>query len=105
MSRLNQRKQRRSRPQEVARIRRAAILQMSFSKLNRTPHKRFNPLLREWVLVSPHRTQRPWLGRVEKTQTPPALSFDPNCYLRPGNRRAGRAQTPTHSGIYVFVTD
>jgi UDPglucose--hexose-1-phosphate uridylyltransferase len=78
---------------------------MSFDELNRVPHRRFNPLLREWVLVSPHRTQRPWLGRVEKLQGLPAVSFDPNCYLCPGNRRAGGAHTPRYSQTYVFDND
>jgi UDPglucose--hexose-1-phosphate uridylyltransferase len=78
---------------------------MSFNELNRSPHRRFNPLLREWILVSPHRTERPWLGKVEKLQTPPTVSFDPNCYLCPGNRRAGGAQTPPYSGTYVFDND
>ena len=78
---------------------------MSFDELNRVPHRRFNPLLREWVLVSPHLTQRPWLGRVETLQTPPAVTFDPNCYLCPGNRRAGGAQTPRYSQTYVFDND
>jgi UDPglucose--hexose-1-phosphate uridylyltransferase len=66
---------------------------------------RFNPLLREWVLVSPHRTQRPWLGKVEKLQTHSALAFDPNCYLCPGNRRADGAQTPAYTETYVFDND
>src|SRR5712692_3106614 len=78
---------------------------MSFDELNRAPHRRFNPLLREWVLVSPHRTERPWLGKVEKLQKPPAVTFDPNCYLCPGNRRAGAAQTPPYTETYVFDND
>jgi len=78
---------------------------MSFDELNKVPHRRFNPLLREWVLVSPHRTERPWLGRVEKIQKPPAVTFDPNCYLCPGNRRAGGAQTPLYTQTYVFDND
>src|SRR5205807_7466487 len=78
---------------------------MSFDELNRIPHRRFNPLLREWVLVSPHRMQRPWQGRVEKLARPPAVSFDPNCYLCPGNKRAGGAQTPPYTETYVFDND
>ena len=78
---------------------------MSFDELNRIPHRRFNPLLREWVVVSPHRTERPWSGRVEKTQKHPAVTFDPNCYLCPGNKRAGGAQTPPYTQTYAFDND
>ncbi|HEY6180629.1 MAG TPA: hypothetical protein VIW67_00215, partial [Terriglobales bacterium] len=35
--------------------------------LQQQPHRRFNPLTREWILVSPHRTQRPWQGQTEAT--------------------------------------
>ena len=52
-----------------------------------TSHRRFNPLTREWVLVSPHRTQRPWQGQVERPRGPPP-AYDPECYLCPGNARA-----------------
>jgi UDPglucose--hexose-1-phosphate uridylyltransferase len=68
-------------------------------------HKRFNPLLREWVLVSPHRTQRPWLGKVESVTAPTALKYDPACYLCPGNERAGGVRNPAFSGTYVFDND
>ncbi len=69
------------------------------------PHRRFNPLRREWVLVSPHRTQRPWQGQVEKPTVPDALTYDPNCYLCPGNTRAGGARTDKYSSTYVFEND
>src|SRR5438552_15972695 len=49
--------------------------------------------------------QRPWQGKVEKLARPPAVSFDPNCYLCPGNRRAGGAQTPRYTETYVFAND
>jgi UDPglucose--hexose-1-phosphate uridylyltransferase len=69
------------------------------------PHRRFNPLTREWVLVSPHRTQRPWQGQIEKTPQDERPPFDPSCYLCPGNARAGGALNPDYSSVYVFDND
>jgi UDPglucose--hexose-1-phosphate uridylyltransferase len=71
----------------------------------KNPHRRFNPLKREWVLVSPNRTQRPWQGQVEKPAVAPALQYDPNCYLCPGNVRAGGARTDKYTSTYVFEND
>jgi UDPglucose--hexose-1-phosphate uridylyltransferase len=73
--------------------------------LQQNPHRRFNPLKREWVLVSPHRTQRPWQGQVEKVVQPAALQYDPDCYLCPGNMRAGGARTDKYTSTYVFEND
>ena len=61
---------------------------MELDNLNKVPHRRFNPLTREWVLVSPHRAERPWQGHVEKAVVPASTTYDPNCYLCPGNVRA-----------------
>jgi UDPglucose--hexose-1-phosphate uridylyltransferase len=69
------------------------------------PHRRFNPLKREWVLVSPNRTQRPWQGQTEKTVAPVAQTYDPDCYLCPGNMRAGGAKTDKYTSTYVFEND
>jgi len=69
------------------------------------PHRRLNPLTREWVLVSPHRTQRPWLGKVEKAAQPSALQYDPDCYLCPGNARAGGVHNPQYKHTFVFDND
>ena len=71
----------------------------------KSPHRRFNPLKQEWVLVSPNRTLRPWQGQTEKTVVPGALQFDPECYLCPGNMRAGGAKTDLYTSTYVFEND
>jgi len=78
---------------------------MNLEKLLATPHKRFNPLLREWLLVSPQRTERPWQGKVEQPPAAPSITYDTSCYLCPGNQRAGGRQTPRYSETYVFEND
>jgi UDPglucose--hexose-1-phosphate uridylyltransferase len=69
------------------------------------PHRRYNPLTGEWVLVSPHRTQRPWQGKIEVATSVQRPSYDPSCYLCPGNQRANGATNPQYSGVYVFDND
>jgi UDPglucose--hexose-1-phosphate uridylyltransferase len=73
--------------------------------LNEHPHRRFNPLTREWVLVSPHRTKRPWQGQVEAGPPPDRPTYDPGCYLCPGNSRAGGAKNPAYASTFVFEND
>jgi len=73
--------------------------------LQATPHRRYNPLTREWVLVSPHRTERPWQGQVEEVAEQKQVEYDPNCYLCPGNERAGGAHNPAYSSTFVFDND
>ena len=75
---------------------------MDFSN---TPHRRKNILTGEWVLVSPHRTKRPWQGKKDKPQEVERLTYDPNCYLCPGNERAGGAKNPDYTGTYSFQND
>jgi UDPglucose--hexose-1-phosphate uridylyltransferase len=70
-----------------------------------SPHRRWNPLRQEWVLVSPHRTQRPWQGQTEDKGAVPQIEYDRACYLCPSNTRAGGKQTPAYSGTYVFEND
>jgi UDPglucose--hexose-1-phosphate uridylyltransferase len=73
--------------------------------LTEHPHRRFNPLTREWVLVSPHRTKRPWQGQVEKLPPQQKPQYDPTCYLCPGNERAGGVRNPQYSSTFVFDND
>ena len=74
-------------------------------QLRATPHRRFNALTREWVLVSPHRTQRPWQGQVEEAPRDQAPEYDPQCYLCPGNERAGGKRNPKYDSTFVFEND
>jgi UDPglucose--hexose-1-phosphate uridylyltransferase len=69
------------------------------------PHRRFNPLTREWVLVSPHRTDRPWQGQMEDQAVAAQPDYDPTCYLCPGNPRAGGVRNPPYTGTFVFDND
>jgi UDPglucose--hexose-1-phosphate uridylyltransferase len=78
---------------------------MNFSDLAAHPHRRLNPMTQEWVLVSPHRTQRPWQGQVEDIPPETQKAFDPECYLCPGNVRAGGAKNPAYTKTFVFDND
>jgi UDPglucose--hexose-1-phosphate uridylyltransferase len=69
------------------------------------PHRRFNQLTREWVLVSPHRAKRPWLGQVEKAPPQNLPAYDPDCYLCPGNARVGGVKNFAYTGTFVFDND
>ncbi|MBT3321302.1 MAG: UDP-glucose--hexose-1-phosphate uridylyltransferase [Anaerolineae bacterium] len=68
-------------------------------------HRRYNPLTGEWVLVSPHRTKRPWQGQVEKAPPDNRPHYDPGCYLCPGNERAGGVSNPQYEHTFVFRND
>lgn len=70
-----------------------------------SPHRRFNPLTGEWVLVSPHRAKRPWVGQVEKTPLEDLPRYDPTCYLCPRNERAGRIRNPDYAAAFAFDND
>jgi UDPglucose--hexose-1-phosphate uridylyltransferase len=70
-----------------------------------TPHRRYNPLLDEWVLCSPHRLERPWQGQVEEPAAENRPAYDPACYLCPGNLRAGGRRNPSYAATFAFDND
>ncbi len=70
-----------------------------------SPHRRFNLLTGDWVLVSPQRAQRPWLGQVEKPPIENLPQYDSNCYLCPRNERANGIRNPDYGSTFVFDND
>jgi UDPglucose--hexose-1-phosphate uridylyltransferase len=70
-----------------------------------SPHRRFNPLTGEWILVSPHRAKRPWLGQMEESPLENLPQYDPSCYLCPRNERAAGVRNPDYSSTFVFDND
>lgn len=72
-------------------------------KLN--PHRRYNPLTDEWLLVSPHRALRPWQGQQEEVNNEKRPSYDPHCYLCAGNTRTNGDVNPKYEDVFVFTND
>jgi len=73
--------------------------------LKEHPHRRFNPLTREWLIVSPHRTKRPWQGQIENANRVVAPSYEADCYLCPTNKRVGDELNPDYTDVFVFEND
>lgn len=68
-------------------------------------HRRYNPLLDEWVLCSPNRLDRPWQGHMEAPAATPLTPHDPDCYLCPGGRRASGTVNPRYTSTFTFDND
>ncbi len=68
-------------------------------------HTRLNILTGDWVLVSPHRMKRPWQGKVETLPADDRPSYDPACYLCPGNKRSDGSLNPQYEDAYAFIND
>jgi UDPglucose--hexose-1-phosphate uridylyltransferase len=73
--------------------------------VNELPHRRFNPLTRSWTLVAVGRTRRPWSGQLAPITGSQRPEYDPDCYLCPGNTRAGGVTNPDYEGTFVFTND
>ncbi len=73
--------------------------------LKSQPHRRYNPLLNEWILVSPQRASRPWQGQQEKTSSHVNPKYDSGCYLCPGNIRVNGDKNPDYKGTFSFNND
>lgn len=69
------------------------------------PHKRLNILTGDWVMVSPHRTKRPWQGKVEAAAITKRPAYDETCYLCPGNKRSDGSVNPNYTAPYSFTND
>ncbi|MCD9855181.1 UDP-glucose--hexose-1-phosphate uridylyltransferase [Epilithonimonas sp. JDS] len=80
------------------------VMNSSFDQ-KKHPHRRYNPLLDEWILVSPQRANRPWQGQTEKVAEQKLPAHDPNCYLCSGNVRVNGDKNPDYQGVFVFEND
>jgi UDPglucose--hexose-1-phosphate uridylyltransferase len=67
--------------------------------------ERWHPLREEWIIVAAHRQSRPWSGAEIAGQTSSLKTFDPGCYLCPGNTRVSGAINPTYTRTFVFDND
>jgi len=78
---------------------------VELQELQGKSHRRYNPLTRDWILVSPNRMERPWQGQTEKAADALLPAYDPSCYLCPGNSRAEGVRNPKYSTTFVFDND
>ncbi|PCJ98727.1 MAG: galactose-1-phosphate uridylyltransferase [Flavobacteriaceae bacterium] len=76
-----------------------------YATLNTAPHRRYNILTGEWILVSPHRNKRPWQGKKDVAAPAQTIAYDKDCFLCPDNLRANGSTNPNYKGVYSFVND
>ncbi|MGL4754918.1 MAG: galactose-1-phosphate uridylyltransferase, partial [Aeromonadaceae bacterium] len=69
------------------------------------PHRRYNPLIQQWVLVSPHRAKRPWQGQQDEPDRTQRSPHDPDCFLCAGNTRVTGDKNPDYPSTFVFAND
>jgi UDPglucose--hexose-1-phosphate uridylyltransferase len=81
------------------------MMKMNKFEFTEHAHRRYNPLTGQWILVSPHRTKRPWQGKVEKLNIERRPDYDQKCYLCPGNERSGGEKNPLYTDVYSFQND
>jgi UDPglucose--hexose-1-phosphate uridylyltransferase len=80
-------------------------MNMPLFELNNSPHRRFNILTGQWILVSPARTMRPWQGEISSQSSDIRQQYEPDCYLCPGNKRANGEFNPNYKNTFVFTND
>ena len=73
--------------------------------LENNSHRRYNILTGEWLLVSPHRSKRPWQGQNETFIKKETIEHDLNCYLCTGNTRISGDQNPNYKDVFIFQND
>jgi UDPglucose--hexose-1-phosphate uridylyltransferase len=90
---------------ELSVLTKETISPMHMDVIRSAPHRRRNALTGEWILVSPNRTQRPWMGQTEASIHEKRPVYDPACYLCPGNKRANGETNPIYENTFIFTND
>ena len=67
--------------------------------------QRWHPLREEWVIVSAHRQDRPWIGNTIETTEDKLRDYVSDCYLCPGNKRSSGVSNPRYTSTFVFDND